>query len=34
VEGWVTFEVPKASSHVWADYKNYNGDVIFSVQLF
>jgi hypothetical protein len=34
VAGWIVFEVPKATSHLWADRQNPDGSVIFSVQLY
>lgn len=33
-EGWITFDVPKATKHLWVDYRTYDGAVIFSVPLF
>lgn len=34
VEGWVSFDVPKTTGHIWVDYQTYDGTVIFSVSLF
>jgi zinc-ribbon domain/Domain of unknown function (DUF4352) len=34
VTGWIVFEVPKATTHLWADRQNPDGTVIFSVQLY
>lgn len=32
-EGWVSFEVPRDVTQLWADYTTYDGTVIFSVPL-
>jgi hypothetical protein len=32
--GWISFEVPKTTAHLWVDYKNYDGSVIFTVKLY
>ncbi len=34
VEGWVSFDVPKSTEHLWVDYQTFDGTVIFSVPLF
>jgi len=34
VQGWVAFDVPKSTAHLWLDYQTYNGTVVFSVPLF
>ena len=34
VVGWVAFDVPKGTKHLWIDYQTFDGTVIFSVPLF
>ncbi len=34
VQGWVAFDIPKTSAHLWLDYQTYDGTVVFSVKLF
>jgi hypothetical protein len=34
VQGWVAFDIPKNTAHLWLDYQTYDGTVIFSVKLF
>ncbi len=33
-EGWISFEVPKATKHLWVDYQDADGNVVFSVKVF
>jgi hypothetical protein len=33
-EGWTSFQVPKSTAHLWIDYENSNGTVVFTVKLY
>jgi hypothetical protein len=33
-EGWISFQVPKGAAHIWVDYQNSDGSVIFTVKLY
>jgi hypothetical protein len=33
-EGWISFQVPKAAAHMWVDYQNSDGSVVFTVKLY
>jgi hypothetical protein len=33
-EGWISFQVPKTLAHLWVDYENSDGTVVFSVKLY
>jgi hypothetical protein len=33
-EGWISFQVPKNAAHLWVDYQNSDGSVIFTVKLY
>jgi hypothetical protein len=33
-DGWFAFQVPKATKHLWADYQNSDGSLVFSVPLY
>lgn len=33
-EGWISFEIPLAVAHLWIDYQNADGSVVFSVKLY
>lgn len=33
-EGWVGFQVQKAATHLWIDYQNGDGSIVFTVKLY
>lgn len=33
-EGWISFQVPKTTAHLWVDYENSDGTVVFTVKLY